>query len=87
MLAHLEALVADLPAATTTAKGSKHDPQKELGRQRAMREAQLARNLAQLAESKPRATLEGDPAVANRWLRGIISKIWVDSGLVTSVEL
>lgn len=135
MLAHLEALVSDLPAATAASKGSKHDPQKELERQRGalaerrarllllfetgridlaaydqrileldreqsriqkdinalaertVREVQRARTLAQLAESKPRAILEGDPAAANRWLRGIISKIWVDSGRITSVEL
>ena len=54
---------------------------------RRVRDAKMARNLAELAESKPRIMLAGDPAAANQWLRGFISKIWVDSGRVTNVEL
>ena len=53
---------------------------------RGVREAKMAQNLAQLAKLKPRIMLAGDPAAANRWLRGFISKIWIDSGQVTNVD-
>ena len=51
------------------------------------REARLARNLDAIRASVPRTVLAGDPAEANRWLRNLIVKVWVDDRKVVNVEL
>ena len=38
-------------------------------------------------DSLPRQIAEGDKADANRWLRGVLARIWIDNRQVTRVEL
>jgi DNA invertase Pin-like site-specific DNA recombinase len=52
-----------------------------------VRETRISRNMEEIVVSPLQAILDGDHVVANRWLRGIISKIWVDNRMVVGVEL
>jgi hypothetical protein len=47
----------------------------------------MSRSMTQITSSPLQDILEGDHAVANRWLRGIISKVWIDNRVVVGVEL
>ena len=85
MLAHLEAY--DQRILDLDREQSRNQEEINALAERRARDAKMAQNLVELAESKPQIMLAGDPAAANRWLRGFISKIWVESGQVTNVEL
>jgi hypothetical protein len=72
------------------------DLDRELGRvqteinalaERRVKAVRTERSITALAEAQLRTIVEGDQADANRWLRGVLSRIWIDNRLVTDVEL
>ncbi len=52
-----------------------------------VQETRISRSMEEIVVSPLQAIFDGDHVVANRWLRGIISKIWVDSRMIVGVEL
>ena len=46
-----------------------------------VRETKKAKSLAELNLSQAKVILAGDSAAANRWLRNLLVKVWVDNRL------
>jgi DNA invertase Pin-like site-specific DNA recombinase len=54
---------------------------------RLARASKLSRSMSEIAATELASILQGDRAVANRWLRSIISRVWIDNRVVVSVEI